>query len=426
MIAKIILNITNKLKPILLKVLPYKLLRNLKGKMISNSFKKLNKIDISSYKPEKYPFGINLIGNIKAETGLGQSCRLLANQLEHADIPFMIYHYDQLGNIRTDDNSWDYKISNKLMYGINMIHINPHEMGLAFMQLSQECWNDRYNIAFWLWELEEFPEEWIPCFHVIDEVWTPSEFISTCIRKKTSLPVKTIPYHVVVDIKKEYSREYFQLPKDAFLYLMMYDSGSIMERKNPLGVLETFKKVFQKNDKKVGLVIKIGNYGAEDIEAISRILDGYTNVYFIKEVLDKDQVNSLIKQVDVFVSLHRAEGFGLVLAESMLLGTPTIATNWSSNIEFMNSDVACMVDANMISIEKDIGPFKKGNKWADPDLNQAAFYMKKLYEDRDFYQDIARRAKSYVKEKLSMEHSTQLIKKNIEEIEKNIEKTEII
>ena len=91
---------------------------------------------------------------------------------------------------------------------------------------------------------------------------------------------------------------------------------------------------------------------------IQNVLDGYTNVYLIEGTLNRDQVNSLTKCVDVVVSLHRAEGFGLVLAEAMLLGTPTIATNWSSNTEFMNKDVACMVDYKLITIERDIPPFK--------------------------------------------------------------------
>ena len=46
------------------------------------------------------------------------------------------------------------------------------------------------------------------------------------------------------------------------------------------------------------------------------------------------EVNTLLADVDVYVSLHRSEGFGLVMAESMYVGTPVIATDWSGNTEF--------------------------------------------------------------------------------------------
>ena len=113
---------------------------------------------------------------------------------------------------------------------------------------------------------------------------------------------------------------------------------------------------------------------------------------------------------------HLRSGLGLVLAEAMYVGTPTIATNWSANTEFMNSDVACMVDYKMIEIKEDIPPFKKGYRWADADINQAAGYMKRLYEDKAFYQEIKDNAYKYVRKRLSMERSAKIVADRISEI----------
>ena len=104
-VSKIILNITNILRPVLLKVFPYELLRKMKGKMISNSFGKLEELDILPYEQGRYPRGVNLVGNIKAETGLGQSCRLVASALEKTEIPMSIVQYTQLGTQKLGDNS---------------------------------------------------------------------------------------------------------------------------------------------------------------------------------------------------------------------------------------------------------------------------------------------------------------------------------
>ena len=144
---------------------------------------------------------------------------------------------------------------------------------------------------------------------------------------------------------------------------------------------------------------------------LEEILKGYDNIYLVSKTLTKVEINSLIKTVDVFVSLHRAEGFGLVLAEAMIVGTPTIATNWSANTEFMTKDVACMVD------QEDILPFRKGYKWADPDINQAAEYMKKLYEDKEYYNEIKTKATEYVLDKLSMKRAVELVERRLAEID---------
>ena len=111
-----------------------------------------------------------------------------------------------------------------------------------------------------------------------------------------------------------------------------------------------------------------------------------------------------------------------MLAEAMLLGTPAIATNWSSNTEFMNDQVACMVDYKMTVIEKDMPPFKAGNRWADPDVLQAAGYMRKLYEDREFYQELSEKAKIHAQEVLGMERAAGLIRKRLKEIYKELER----
>ena len=415
-ISKLVLNVSGTLKPVLIKLLPLSLLRKMKRSMIANSYGKLEKLDILPYENGRYEHGVNLIGNICAESGLGQSCRLVASALDKTGFPLSIYKYEQLGAEGQGDHSWENRLSKELPYDVNLIHINPHELGLAFIQQDASVWNYRYNIGYWLWELEEFPDEWTPCFQCLDEIWTPSEFICNAIRKKTTLPVRCMPYHVDVSIGTIYEREHFGIPEDKFLYLMMYDQSSCMERKNPIGVLNAFKKAFDKQNQSVGLVIKINNPTPESRKQIRSVLDGYTNVYLIEETLSRDEVNSLTKCVDVVVSLHRAEGFGLVLAEAMLLGTPTVATNWSSNTEFMNENVACMVDYELITIEKDMPPFKAGNRWADANLDQAVGYMRKLYEDKEYYEMIRNNAKEYAEEKLGMEQAAGRMRERLKEI----------
>lgn len=421
-ISNDILNITNKWKPVLLKIFPYEFLKKIKGKMIKKSFKRMLQVEIEPFEQSNYEDGINLIGNIRAETGLGQSCRLVADELEASGIPYSIYQYDQLGAMSEGQyQQYENKISSDLPYNINLIHINPHELGLAFQQTHEKIWNGRYNIGFWLWELEDFPDEWVPCFHCVNEVWTPSKFISDSIQRKTDLKVVTIPYHIELEVpskdKYEY-RESFHLPANKFLFLLMYDRTSMTERKNPEAVMEAFQMAFSK-DEEAGLVIKINNSSEKEINMIRSMIPEHKNVYFITETLERHQVNELIYCVDAIVSLHRAEGFGLVLAEAMLLGTPTIATNWSSNTEFMTKETACMVDAEMVTLDRDIASFKKGNRWAEPDVKQAAGYMRRLYEDPAYCQILSQKAKDHIEKKLSIANAVEIINRRISSIYKD-------
>lgn len=414
--SKIIIDVMAKMKPFITKIIPIEFLSKRKQNYMNRYVARLKEERIEPYEAGRYEQGINLIGNIRLDTGLGQSMRLVAHEFEDGNVPFMVYEHHVSENFSMKDTTCDYLMEDKLKYGVNLFHINMHEFAVAYMQLGRKMWDYHYNIAFWLWELEEFPEKWRGCIDVLDEIWTPAEFVSEAIRKKTSKPVITIPYHVEAPTDEKFDRKYFGLPEDKFLFLMMYDSGSMTERKNPLGVLKAFKKAFGQEEQHVGLIIKLNGDNFQDIADIRAYLDEYTNVYFMTETLSKVEVNSLIADADVLVSMHRAEGFGLVMAEAMLNGVPCIATNWSANTEFMNRDVACMLDYELVELEREIGPYKKGSKWAEPSVEQAAMYMRKLYEKPELYERLSVSGKAYVEKKLGKERVAKLIKDRLREI----------
>ena len=205
---------------------------------------KLSKIKLEEYDKEKYPFGINLIGSFSQDSGLGQSCRLVAKLIEKADIPHSFIDFTLNDELVGSNKEFHNKLSDEYKYGVNLLHINMHEFDRSFLKMGKDKFDYHYNIAYWLWEMNEFPEEWIPLINVLDEIWTPSEFVSEAIRKVTNKPVRTIPYLVEAPYEDKYDRKYFGLPEDKFLYLMLFDSNSISERKNPKGVVKAFKEAF--------------------------------------------------------------------------------------------------------------------------------------------------------------------------------------
>lgn len=409
-LSKMVLKGAEKLRPVLVRCIPQSILSKVKARMINREARAIAQIDIEEFDKDAFPFGVNLIGDIRVDTGLGQSMRYVSSILDAAGVPNIIYNYYVPPGMNMSDHSCDDKIQDELKYNINIFHINASEMAVAFMDLGKEFFDRHYNIGFWLWEMEDFPKEWMPAFNLIDELWVPSDFENKIFEKYTEKPVYTVAYPVTAKADEQYDRKYFGLPEDRFLYMMMYDGGSGAPRKNPGKVIESFKKAFKPDNTEVGLVVKLKANSDADIEYIKSLTEGYSNIYFIDKNMSRDEVNSLIKSVDVFVSLHRAEGFGLICAEAMVLGTPVIATAWSATTQFMDESCACMVDYRMVELEKDYPPFKKGYRWAEADSDHAASFMRRLFDDKEFYGIIKSNAHEYVREKLSMERSSAFVR----------------
>lgn len=368
------------------------------------------------YEPGAYPCGVNLLGYLKAQMGLGQGARLYAKAIISASVPHAFLNTTVGNPSRHNDNELNGMLSSSFRYNTNIIHVNAEQMPLLYSSYPEAAWNKRYNIGVWLWELESLPEEWQNSFRYLDEIWTPSTFTSQSVQRTSPLPVTTIPYGIEAAVDLACTRETFGLPKDAFLFLCMYDVNSLASRKNPIGAINAFCEAFTKENTDVGLVIKVNNPKPDDIEAIRRQSHGYNNIHIIPSVLEKCRVNALIGLCDVLVSLHRSEGFGLVIAEAMLLGTPVVATNWSANTDFMNSGNSCPVDYRLVDVDKGYYMAKSGQRWAEPEIGHAAAYMQRLFNDGEFKRYISDAGRRTIQEDFSVEKSAKKMKQRLQDL----------
>lgn len=414
-VVSFLCKIGDSMKPLLIKIIPIKRLKKMKSMLISNAYLSSKAIRLP-YKQNEFPVGVNLIGYIKAQMGLGQGCRLIAQALELTKIPFIIID-TRVGNPFNHSNTdWEHCLSGKPIYSINIFHVNPEQMLPLQLALPKNTADKRYNIGIWLWELSEFPNEWLDAFSYVDEVWTPSNFCVNSISKKSTVPVTLIPYGISVKADIEFDRNYFGLDDNAFLFLIMFDTNSTIQRKNPISAIKAFKEAFSKLDNSVGLVIKINNPTPQALEQINREMDGYKNYVILKKTLSKEEVSSLISICDTFVSLHRSEGFGLVIAEAMLLKTPVIATNYSANTDFMNAQNSCCVDYKLVRLEEDYNMYKSNQYWAEPNISQASNYMKILRSNEVLKKELTENAYLTIKNQYSIEASAEAIKKRLHEL----------
>jgi glycosyltransferase involved in cell wall biosynthesis len=116
---------------------------------------------------------------------------------------------------------------------------------------------------------------------------------------------------------------------------------------------------------------------------------------------------------DAYISLHRAEGFGLNLAETMLLGKPLIATNWSGNLDFMDRNCAVLINADLVSVnDPDKVYSKQFGQWAEPRMDEAVRWLRRLAKEPDLLTRLSSAAKVAARERLSGGSAAILLQKD--------------
>lgn len=415
-IFRLIYRVSSPIKNVLQIIIPKKILRRVKESILKDvNYRKTE--EVRSLQGE---FGVNLVGYARAEMGIGESCRIAANTLSHTNIPFGIINFSGTNSARKEDTTWAYAEIDKPKYNINLIHINAEQIPEVYLLHGKELFADRYNIGYWHWELPDFPDNWLNSFNYLDEIWVPSNYVRDSISVKSPIPVVKVPHSIEVKISTLRERAYFYLPENKFLFLTMYDINSVQERKNPKASIEAFKLAFEYNDDKVGLVVKV-NGKKEDLRKdsyLNSLVNTYKNIFVIDETISRNDMNSLLAITDCFISLHRSEGFGLGFAEAMYLGKPVIGTNWSSNTDFMNSQNSCLVNYELTLLGRDYGPYKSDQYWAEPDIEHASKYMRKLTNDVHYYNEISRNGQNFIKSTYSPFEIGKTMRKRIDYITK--------
>ncbi|MEG4043675.1 glycosyltransferase [Microcoleus sp. Pol17_C1] len=360
--------------------------------------------------------GINFVGHVSGEYGLGEGARGTLRGLESVGIPFTINDIKVDWHRNLDDSYTN--ISQNIQYPINLIHINPGDGMIE--GLGSEYFKGRYNIGYWAWELPILPRVWDYAFDLFDEIWTYSNYTAETIARQSPIPVLKLPPSIALpstsgDIKA------LGLPQGKFVFLFMFDFHSTLARKNTLGTIEAFKQAFsQSNNEDVLLVIKSsnGHFHPQQREQLKEQAEDWPSIRLIDGHLKKEELYGLVKSCDCYVSLHRAEGFGLTMAEAMYYGKPVIATAYSSNMEFMNVGNSFPVKYDLVTLAENYGPYSQGNVWAEPDIDHAASLMQYVFQNYQEAQQVGAKAAQDIKSLLSPQAVGNKIRNRLEQIMK--------
>jgi len=241
-------------------------------------------------------------------------------------------------------------------------------------------------IGFFAWETQNVPSEFSRYFHLLDEIWTPSDYSAEAFRKCFSGTINVVP-HAIIPAKASgmINRESLGISKNRFVFYFSFDAHSSIYRKNPIAVLKSIDRLNSQGLQPL-LLLKIRNFDqiVREFENGSRIASDFlellwarTDVVLITEDLNVNECQDLMDLSDAYVSLHRSEGFGYTMAEAMASNKPTIATGFSGNLQFMNEKNSWLVNFRNVDIDNEIYPWSAPTDfWAEPDLDDACEAMR--------------------------------------------------
>ncbi len=362
--------------------------------------------------------GANVIGYLRSETGVAEAARKVLRSLDAVKFPVAAYPIDVHDTSRKQDATID-SFQQGLPHKVNIFHVNADMTAETRRLLGQKTYEGRYNIGYWFWEMPRFPAQWHAHADVYDEIWVGSRFVQQAIAEQVQTPVIHMPGSIEVKLPAESTRLALGLPDDTFVVLFVFDALSIIERKNPWAVIQAFEQAFSAAERanKVKLVMKITNLERFPFER-NRLYAAMQNVngVILDKYLTRLEVNALIDHCDAYISLHRSEGFGLTLAEAMYLGKPCIATAYSGNMDFMNTQNSYLVPYQLLELDTAYPPYDAGNHWANPDVGAAAHFLREIYTRRDEASQKGLRASAYLREHYAPEAAGKRIAAHLQTI----------
>jgi glycosyltransferase involved in cell wall biosynthesis/SAM-dependent methyltransferase len=342
--------------------------------------------------------GVNVIGYLNAELGVGEVARQAISALDAEGVPVLPVGISS--GVSREGHAFErVEATAAAPFNINLVCVNADMLPTVAGDLGPEMFDGRRTVGWWWWEVDTFPERWHGSFDLVHEVWAGSRFVAETLAAVSPVPVVHIPTPVTMRPGIVADRRALGLP-DGFLFLFVFDFNSVMARKNPEGVLEAFRRAFPEPRDGVSLILKTIN-GDSHAEAVARLeaaIAGRDDMRMMGDYLDPAAKDALIASCDCYVSLHRSEGFGITLAEAMLLGRPVIGTAYSGSADYLNEQTGFPVRHTVVPIGSDAGPYPSGGRWAEPDLDHAAELMRTVVDDPEAAAARARRGQAYIRE----------------------------
>jgi hypothetical protein len=285
-----------------------------------------------------------------------------------------------------------------------VVQLNPDLLAGWLDGAGASAWTQR-RIAAVAWELPAIPPGWREVLALwATEIWVPSRFVATALAVPGPgpqlPPVRRVAHAVQAPAPAQRllarARGVDALADVAPgrpILLCVFDYASDIERKNPLAAIAVAARAAARLGALRPLLVLKSLGGSRFPADAARIAAAVARVrrHLEVRVIDQDLCGddywALLERCNVLLALHRAEGFGLVVAEAMALGKPVLVSDWSGTRDFADAGNAVPVPVTLTSLRRrrgiPAGPYlpQPAAYWGEPDLAHAVQLLTRVLTD---------------------------------------------
>lgn len=277
-----------------------------------------------------------------------------------------------------------------------VIHVNPPQFFDALRAFDAAALRRVRIIGMWVWELEKVPPIWRECAKYCDEIWAPSLFAAEAIRRSLHPfggriaimphPVDADPFSAATPETRNRIRSLLGLSNDTFVVGYSFSMASNYARKNPMGAVEVFQRSFDDEaDCRLLLRCNDARQFIPGWEELKRAASEDRRVILLDGNTGKIGISEFYALLDVYLSLHRSEGYGLCLAEAAQTGLPVVTTGWGLAADIAARPEIISVGYRLIPIKDAQGAYRSlpDLYWAEADLEETAVVLRRLKDQHD-------------------------------------------
>lgn len=358
------------------------------------------------------PFDLAFYSFFHAPTGYGMAGRGYLHAFDRAGIPVSAVPIGQRRIGPVTDPVLAKSMGRRKLPRLHLWHSEPEDLRAVINFLPE-------LIVLTTWEADRISELYAKVLNHAREVWVPCRYNEEAFRRQLTVPVRRIPHPVdelaPEDVNLSAFNRKMHLQDDDFVVVSV---GTWQQRKNLEGSLEAFCKAFG-DEPRAHFILKTSltfmdfqMVQMQVLQVLERIPERYRyslfqRIHLHTELWGREQMAALRARTDCYLTLHRGEGWCYPAFEAACMGKPVVSTGYSGPLDFLDARHHHLVGYKLIpadqSKQKLRFGFTSNMQWADPDVDEAARALRRVFEHYGQCRALAGEAAAEIRTKFSLE-----------------------